>query len=53
MQKSTDFKNIIIAHIKKKCIENLFPCMNKHKAKKLINSFNPIDKMGSVINNNN
>ena len=24
MQKSTDFKNIAICHIKKKCIQNLF-----------------------------
>ena len=35
-QKSTDFKNIAIVHIKKSAYRIYFPYMNKHKAKKII-----------------
>ena len=51
-QKSLDFKNIAIAHIKKRAYRIYFPSMNKHEAKKLINNFDPIDKMGSIITSN-
>ena len=36
VQRSTDFKNIAIVHIKKNTGRIYFLCMNKHKAKKLI-----------------
>ena len=47
-QKSTDFKNIAIVHIKKSAYRIYFQHMNKHKAKKLIKKFDPIDKTGSI-----
>ena len=51
-QKSTDFKNIAIVHIKKSAYRIYFPCMNNHEAKKLMNKFDLIDKMGSIMNCN-
>ena len=48
VQKSTDFKNIAIAHINKSAYRIYFSYMNKHKAKKLIKKFDPIDKTGSI-----
>ena len=51
-QKSTDFKNIAIVHIKKSAYRIYFPYMNKHKAKKLMTNFDLIDKMGSIMNCN-
>ena len=51
-QKSTDSKNIAIAHIKKSAYRIYFPYMNKHKAKKLMINFDLIDKMGSIMNCN-
>ena len=51
-QKSTDFKNIAIVHIKKSAYRIYFPYMNKHKAKKLMINFDLIDKMGSIMNCN-
>ena len=47
MQKSTDFKNIAIVHIKS-AYRIYFSYMNKHKAKKLIKKFDPVDKTGSI-----
>ena len=47
-QKSKDFKNIAIVHIKKNAYRIYFLCMNKHKAKKLIKKFDLIDKTGSI-----
>ena len=52
VQKSTDFKNITIVHVRTNTYRVYFPYMNKHKAKKLKNKFNLIDKMGSIINCN-
>ena len=52
LQKSTDFKNIAIAHIKKSAYRIYFQYMNKHKAKKLMKKFDLIDKMGSIMNCN-
>ena len=36
MQKSTDFKNIAIVHVKKSGYRIYFLCMSKHEAKKLM-----------------
>ena len=52
MQKSTDFNNTAIVHIKKSAYRIYFPNMNKHKAKKLMINFDLIDKMGSIMNCN-
>ena len=48
MQKSKDFKNIAIAHIKKNTYRIYFQYMSKHEAKKLIKKFDLIDKTGSI-----
>ena len=48
VQKSTDFKNITIVHVRKNAYRVYFPYMNKYKAKKLINKFNLIDKTESI-----
>ena len=45
-QKSTDFKNIAIVHIKESACRIFFLCMSKHEAKKLMNKSNLIDKKG-------
>ena len=50
-QKSTDFKNIAIFHIKKTAYRIYFSCMNKHEAKKLIKKFDLIDKTESINHN--
>ena len=47
-QKSIDFKNIAIVHIKKNTYRIYFSCMNKNKAKKLIKNFDLIDKTGRI-----
>ena len=52
LQRSTDFKNITIVHVKKNAYRVYFPYMNKHKAKKSMNKSNLINKMGSIINCN-
>ena len=41
-----------IVHVKKNAYKVYFLYMNKHKAKKLTNKFNLIDKTGSIINCN-
>ena len=48
MQRSADFKNIAIVHVKKSTYKIYFSYMNKHKAKKLIKKFDPINKTGSI-----
>ena len=48
VQRPTHFKNIGIAHIKKSSYRIYFSYMNKHKAKKLIKKYDPIDKTGSI-----
>ena len=45
MQKSTDFKNIAIVHVKK-CLYITYFQVSKHEAKKLMINSNLIDKMG-------
>ena len=46
MQKSNDFKNIAIVHVKKSAYRIYFLYMSKRKAKSLMNNSNLIDKMG-------
>ena len=45
MQKSIDFKNIAIVHIKKNAYRIYFPYMSKRKAKKLMTNSDLVDKM--------
>ena len=46
MQKSTDFKNIAIVHVKKSAYRIYFLDMSKREAKKLMFNSNLIDKIG-------
>ena len=46
MQKSINFKNIAIVHIKKSVYRIYFQDMNKREAKKLMKNSNLIDKKG-------
>ena len=46
MQKSTDFKNIAIVHVKKTVYRIYFLYISKREAKKLMINSNLIDKMG-------
>ena len=52
VQKSTDFKNNAIAHVTKSAYRIYFRDISKHKAKKLINKFDLIDKTGDIYCNN-
>ena len=47
-QKSTDFKNIAIVHIKKTAYRIYFSCMNKYEAKKLVKNIDLTDKTGNI-----
>ena len=46
MQKSTDFENIAIVHVRESTYRIYFLDMSKREAKKLINNSNLIDKKG-------
>ena len=46
MQKSNDFKNIAIVHVKKSSYRIYFLYMSKREAKKLMNNSNLVDKKG-------
>ena len=46
VQRSTDFKNIAIVHIKKSAYRIYFLYMSKREAKKLMTNSNLIDKKG-------
>ena len=46
MQKSNNFKNIAVVHIKKSAYRIYFQDMNKREAKKLMTNSNLIDKKG-------
>ena len=46
MQKSNDFRNIAIVHVKKSACRIYFLDMTKHEAKKLMKNSNLIDKKG-------
>ena len=50
MQKSNNFKNIAVVHIKKSAYRIYFLGMTKHEAKKLMNNSNLIDKKGVLYN---
>ena len=49
VQRSTDFKNIAIVHVKKTAYRVYFKDISKHKAKKLMNKFNLVGKTGDII----
>ena len=51
VQKSTDFKNIAIAHVKKSTYRIYFKDISKNKAKKLMNKFDLIGKTGDIYCN--
>ena len=51
VQRSTDFKNIAIVHIKKSAYRIYFQHMSKHEAKKIMNKFDLIDKSGNIYCN--
>ena len=51
VQRSTDFKNIAIVHIKKSAYRIYFQHMSKHEAKKIIKKFDLIGKMGNIYCN--
>ena len=51
VQRSTDFKNIAIVHIKKTVCRIYFQHMSKHKAKKIMNKFDLIGKAGNIYCN--
>ena len=46
VQKSNDFKNIAIAHVRESAYRIYFKYMSRHEAKKLITNSNLIDKKG-------
>ena len=51
VQRSTDIKNIAIVHIKKSAYRIYFQNMSKHKAKKIMNKFDLVSKMGNIYCN--
>ena len=51
VQRSTDFKNIAIIHVKKSAYRVYFKDISKHKAKTLINKFDLIGKTGDIYCN--
>ena len=51
VQRSTDFKNIAIVHIKKSAYRIYFQHMSKHEAKKIMNKFDLIGKSGNIYCN--
>ena len=51
MQRSTDFKNIAIVQIKKSVYRIYFQNISKHKARKIMNKFDLLGKMGNIYCN--
>ena len=51
VQRSTDFKNIVISHVKKSAYRVYFKDISKHKAKKIMNKFNLVGKTGNIYCN--
>ena len=51
VQRSTNFKNIAIVHIKNNAYRIYFKDISKHKAKTLINKFDLIGKTGDIYCN--
>ena len=52
VQKSIDFKNIAIFHVKKSAYRIYFKDISKHNAKKLMNKFDLIGKTADIYCNN-
>ena len=48
VQRSTDFKDIAIIHVKKTRYRVYFKNISKNKAKKLMNKFDLVGKMGDI-----
>ena len=51
VQRSTDFKNIAIIHVKRTAYRVCFKDISKNKAKKLMNKFNLVGKTGGIYCN--
>ena len=51
VQRSTNFKNIAIVHIKNNAYRIYFKDISKHKAETLMNKFNLIGKTGDIYCN--
>ena len=51
VQRSTDFKNIAIVHVKNNAYRICFKNISKHKAEKLMNKFDLIGKTGDIYCN--
>ena len=51
VQRSIDFKNIVIIHVKNSAYRVYLKDISKHKAKKLINKFDLIGKTGDIYCN--
>ena len=51
VQRSTDFKNVAIVHLKNNAYRIYFKGISKHKVKKLMNKFDLIGKTGDIYCN--
>ena len=51
VQRSTDFKNIAIVHVKNNAYRIYFKDISEHKAKKLMYKFDLIGKTGDIYYN--
>ena len=51
VQRSTDFKNIAIVHVKKTACRVYFKDISKNKAEKLMDKFNLVGKTGGIYCN--
>ena len=51
VQRSTDFKNIAIIHVKNNAYRVYLKDISKHKAKKKMNNFNLVGKTGNIYCN--
>ena len=52
VQRSTDFRNIAIIHVKNNAYRVYFENISKHKAKKIMNKLNLVGKTGIIYCNN-
>ena len=52
VQKSINFKDIAIIHVKNNAYRVYFKDISKHKTKKIMNQFNLVGKMGDIYCNN-
>ena len=51
VQRSTDFKDIAVVHFKKSAYRTYFQHMSKHQAKKIMNKFDLVGKIGNIYCN--